>query len=140
MSDSDTTEFTDFNPHSHAGSDWCLILTPQNLRISIHTPTQGVTHTYVWVFKIQNFNPHSHAGSDQTKNIYRESNKNFNPHSHAGSDVTMLNPYYKSMDFNPHSHAGSDYWQSNHNIKALHFNPHSHAGSDKALRKSVVGV
>ncbi len=33
----------DFNPHSHAGSDWQMQAGKDIKNISIHTPTQGVT-------------------------------------------------------------------------------------------------
>ena len=55
----------DFNPHSHAGSDNKSLTWSQDFRISIHTPTQGVTWRYFFTWRNSNhFNPHSHAGSD----------------------------------------------------------------------------
>ena len=36
-----------FNPHSHAGSDYCGWIVGAKNFISIHTPTQGVTTVHV---------------------------------------------------------------------------------------------
>ena len=81
-----------------------------NVLISIHTPTQGVTAADDGRDREpDNFNPHSHAGSDRLRvfvffrlvhisihtptqgvtlghHVYNELRKDFNPHSHAGSD------------------------------------------------------
>ena len=54
-----------FNPHSHAGSDSDVEDELDRLKISIHTPTQGVTEIdRIESDLTRNFNPHSHAGSD----------------------------------------------------------------------------
>ena len=62
----DYAGLSDFNPHSHAGSDlaWKYIIYVQS-----------------------NFNPHSHAGSDDFLMDRGIKPYNFNPHSHAGSDM-----------------------------------------------------
>ena len=54
-----------FNPHTHAGCDNLQYRLTSSLRVSIHTPTQGVT--WVFISYIANdfcFNPHTHAGCD----------------------------------------------------------------------------
>ena len=77
--------------------------------ISIHTPTQGVTQSLSTIRgDISNFNPHSHAGSDDLSGNFNAIWHDFNPHSHAGSDEKILRRIMESGDFNPHSHAGSD--------------------------------
>ena len=54
-----------FNPHSHAGSDMGDAIYNQAVKISIHTPTQGVTAFKRYTpERMIDFNPHSHAGSD----------------------------------------------------------------------------
>ena len=41
----------DFNPHSHKGSDVsALTLTDFGFKISIHTPTRGVTKPFEFIF------------------------------------------------------------------------------------------
>ena len=77
-----------FNPHSHAGSDFVSSDHEEyGDDISIHTPTQGVTgRRKPQRWKVWNFNPHSHAGSDFPKLFVYNGTHNFNPHSHAGSD------------------------------------------------------
>ena len=79
-------EFDDFNPHSHKGSDGNIAGKKARKKISIHTPTRGVTgimyllagkswfqstlpqgewhHTMMQFFFCNDFNPHSHKGSD----------------------------------------------------------------------------
>ena len=79
--------YIDFNPHSHAGSDY------RGLRKKEYP---------------NNFNPHSHAGSDDQRRNDKGHLQHFNPHSHAGSDVTSLADTDTVPYFNPHSHAGSD--------------------------------
>ena len=54
-----------FNPHSHEGSDEKVGNAGEWLKISIHTPTKGVTQCFHLLFlSAVNFNPHSHEGSD----------------------------------------------------------------------------
>ncbi len=124
--------FKNFNPHSHAGSDW---------------------RWYKCQYQKSNFNPHSHAGSDspcirpccqlrkfQSTLPRREwhwrrgvpSGRNhFNPHSHAGSDETGKSRHCgNGISIHTPTQGvtgqGWNYWQYYHD-----FNPHSHAGSDQ---------
>ena len=87
-----------FNPHSHAGSD-SAFLCIYNLRsISIHTPTQGVTKALPQQKRQHTyFNPHSHAGSDFTFVLRLHKHIYFNPHSHAGSDDYIVTAVYQRM-------------------------------------------
>ena len=99
-----------FNPHSHTGSDPPKRLRRQVVKISIHTPTQGVTRTYpARRPHRRNFNPHSHTGSDRGC-FYHGPDPlfYFNPHSHTGSDPNLQARLYSGKYFNPHSHTGSD--------------------------------
>ncbi len=89
---------TDFNPHSHEGSDGCIyvfcffgsisIHTPTKgvtlaavnpsivRKISIHTPTKGVTFDMpLLCLYAYNFNPHSHEGSDYLRSLLKYSNR-----------------------------------------------------------------
>ena len=122
-----------FNPHSHKGSD--LLAHIGNIagkKISIHTPTRGVTKvdqapqqpTYY-------FNPHSHKGSDKEMRFWTREIENFNPHSHKGSDNHITTNDNRRVDFNPHSHKGSDLMQRLFCMCNRYFNPHSHKGSDR---------
>ena len=80
-----------FNPHTHAGCDHDRYTDLASNRVSIHTPTQGVTGIQcsflngslfqsthprrVWLFipalhpRVGSFNPHTHAGCDQVAAI-----------------------------------------------------------------------
>ena len=75
-----------FNPHTHAGCDKTnqtsidinrvsihtptqgvtkyLISNHERMLVSIHTPTQGVTTKIIRIFAPVSFNPHTHAGCD----------------------------------------------------------------------------
>ncbi len=101
--------YQSFNPHTHAGCDILIdmgaiekkvsIHTPtqgvtdaiiaygDKLKVSIHTPTQGVTRYIPFPGNHPGFNPHTHAGCDIPGRICADSDKSFNPHTHAGCDV-----------------------------------------------------
>ena len=80
-----------FNPHSHKGSDFFPGTTVIQDKISIHTPTRGVTCSETGNKQIViDFNPHSHKGSDVRGAEVVPERMNFNPHSHKGSDVSGL--------------------------------------------------
>ncbi len=82
---------TNFNPHSHAGSDMQRSSASAVDGISIHTPTQGVTRVHIKRKLLHfYFNPHSHAGSDTALTVLIFSPSYFNPHSHAGSDLAKI--------------------------------------------------
>ena len=148
--------FSNFNPHSHKGSDVPYDLSIVFDGISIHTPTRGVTIS-PWIHNRtgRNFNPHSHKGSDVVVSKYNIRSVYFNPHSHKGSDTLMFFRLIKSA-ISIHTptrgvtvELGSDLaevqfqstlpqgeWQ-NHScigIFAIYFNPHSHKGSDRSWR------
>ena len=82
-----------FNPHTHAGCDQNKVLLNSRLKVSIHTPTQGVTISHYFCFILTLcFNPHTHAGCDFEGNDDTGNPYSFNPHTHAGCD----HPYQKS--------------------------------------------
>ena len=145
--------YTNFNPHSHAGSDIPLIVSSTFFFISIHTPTQGVTPCFWGSFRaFCDFNPHSHAGSDPYR--HWQLNKWYLISIHTPTQgVTSDLPHYRLSgqfqstlprrdwlwrycpivrlsNFNPHSHAGSDGGSGAAGPAGSDFNPHSHAGSD----------
>ena len=79
---------SDFNPHSHEGSDLFLITVFTVIFIiSIHTPTKGVTFPRQFNLVTFYFNPHSHEGSDRFLFFTCFIASYFNPHSHEGSDT-----------------------------------------------------
>ena len=54
-----------FNPHTHAGCDQGTVPFDREIKVSIHTPTQGVTTSRNRVSPaLESFNPHTHAGCD----------------------------------------------------------------------------
>ena len=77
-----------FNPHSHAGSDQAILCPLCNqVKISIHTPTQGVTSIRFVINSLAPISIHTPTQGVTRFLIRRQIyNVNFNPHSHAGSD------------------------------------------------------
>ena len=92
------------------GSDDALRHRNLTRRVSIHTPTWGVTWQTIYRAVLAGFNPHSHMGSD-TLGIGSDGIlERFNPHSHMGSDGHISTMLYDNFGFNPHSHMGSDFY------------------------------
>ena len=125
---SDYTVFNDrtyvlhFNPHSHAGSDTIALSLFNMQRISIHTPTQGVTLFPVTIQNIHSISIHTPTqGVTITHLTSSRMSGYFNPHSHAGSDNKRRFNSTNSADFNPHSHAGSDCSGSFYNSRLNRF-------------------
>ena len=58
-----------FNPHTHAGCDSRSIIKITESKVSIHTPTQGVTGRAARAASQEGFNPHTHAGCDEMATI-----------------------------------------------------------------------
>ena len=60
---------SNFNPHSHKGSDAKESIVTEGLqKISIHTPTRGVTQAGMEEQQpTSDFNAHSHKGSDRVR-------------------------------------------------------------------------
>ena len=56
---------TGFNPHTHEGCDDAAFLKRLRFRVSIHTPTKGVTlRATIYSNVYYSFNPHTHEGCD----------------------------------------------------------------------------
>ena len=103
----DTTEY--FNPHSHAGSDTYIRIRICLIKISIHTPTQGVTNKLEKLEILGLISIHTPTQGVTLKGNHLQSTMYyFNPHSHAGSDSGTIKFSRTFGNFNPHSHAGSD--------------------------------
>ena len=119
-----------FNPHSHEGSDIGAVRAKDEKRISIHTPTKGVTpqrcyHRCGAAFQstlprrewpilfplhlfLCHFNPHSHEGSDLERMEYIGIECISIHTPTKGVTAVFSNIQAVFQDFNPHSHEGSD--------------------------------
>ena len=99
----------DFNPHSHAGSDfWTWSIKARNT-ISIHTPTQGVTHAQI--SQELGHTPISiHTPTQGVTLFFQTDNKASRFQSTLPRREWPQIPQQAQglVDFNPHSHAGSD--------------------------------
>ena len=141
-----------FNPHTHAGCDDVTVYFSVSAKVSIHTPTQGVTQsiTSTKLIKIVSIHtPTQGVTAFPERILYCEG---FNPHTHAGCDMLRRRWVFNPVCFNPHTHAGCDSrypvvsivpnvsihtptqgvtYQSNRNFGCtFRFNPHTHAGCD----------
>ena len=120
-----------FNPHTHAGCDCELCVYGQEIGVSIHTPTQGVTQPVVptesdndgfqsthprrvWldcgqcdycIHKFQSTHPRRVWHNTVVITLFPFC---FNPHTHAGCDSIKHSSTSLSHSFNPHTHAGCD--------------------------------
>ena len=98
-----------FNPHSHEGSDQLLHNKDRLLKISIHTPTKGVTTPYT-VFNIL-IKISIHTPTKGVTNVYPGSRKYSYISIHTptkGVTRLSLSDILHRLYFNPHSHEGSD--------------------------------
>ena len=77
-----------FNPHTHEGCDIRQNRIPWQQKVSIHTPTKGVTRI-PWQQKetYYSFNPHTHEGCDYPRRAKAPFHTGFNPHTHEGCDI-----------------------------------------------------
>ena len=76
-----------FNPHTHEGCDLPVFGSVDNIVVSIHTPTKGVTDVRdAWARSLVSFNPHTHEGCDRIFARLLSIVLSFNPHTHEGCD------------------------------------------------------
>ena len=78
-----------FNPHTHAGCDDVTVYFSVSAKVSIHTPTQGVTQsiTSTKLIKIVSIHTPTQGVTFAIQTI--ENSDSFNPHTHAGCDKNM---------------------------------------------------
>ena len=81
---------SDFNPHSHEGSDrrgWTDEDDSSEFQSTLPRREWRLLTmaTGIWYY----FNPHSHEGSDQLSPVSLQKHADFNPHSHEGSDFIL---------------------------------------------------
>ena len=120
-----------FNPHTHAGCDDVTVYFSVSAKVSIHTPTQGVTKICmpirninlfqsthprrVWLLKMTEEHFHQMFQSTHPRRVWPQ---------HGNRFPALLR-------FNPHTHAGCDLPRSERNANRIGFNPHTHAGCDE---------
>ena len=77
--------------------------------VSIHTPTKGVTSygRCCWL-SYSSFNPHTHEGCDNLLKTIKPPTLGFNPHTHEGCDSNLIIECVMTYSFNPHTHEGCD--------------------------------
>ena len=110
------------------------------LHVSIHTPIQGVTSiAQKMMLSLISFNPHTHTGCDRRwaeRSVLRGS---FNPHTHTGCDISKAAVRLYLHCFNPHTHTGCDWILPFFVIAWSCFNPHTHTGCDAHGRETKTG-
>ena len=125
------TRVIGFNPHTHAGCDIARCHFFIFKKVSIHTPTQGVTREpNLFKMPVCRFNPHTHAGCDVVKKrLHNKSQVSIHTPTQGVTDFRTILPRCQ-QGFNPHTHAGCDYIVVMYQCAIKSFNPHTHAGCD----------
>ena len=75
-----------FNPHTHAGCDSRSIIKITESKVSIHTPTQGVTMENQMLIQLFSVSIHTPTQGVTGRAARAASQEGFNPHTHAGCD------------------------------------------------------
>ncbi len=80
-----------FNPHTHAGCDDVTVYFSVSAKVSIHTPTQGVTQsiTSTKLIKIVSIHTPTQGVTLASYSLFWWYTS-FNPHTHAGCDIGFL--------------------------------------------------
>ena len=178
------TRVIGFNPHTHAGCDsdcvhqrkfstfqsthprrvWLILgLTDDMfLCVSIHTPTQGVTHKTAILFIIKKVSIHTPTQGVTFPNSVQRYNVFLFQSTHPRRvwpfcvvQYSLLNTFQSthprrvwpvvtrrsiiSLCFNPHTHAGCDERISRPRMQVFGFNPHTHAGCDTTTAAALDG-
>ena len=97
-----------FNPHTHAGCDSRSIIKITESKVSIHTPTQGVTMENQMLIQLFSVSIHTPTQGVTGRAARAASQEGFNPHTHAGCDFIVFFSRQQPFCFNPHTHAGCD--------------------------------
>ena len=79
-----------FNPHTHAGCDSRSIIKITESKVSIHTPTQGVTMENQMLIQLFSVSIHTPTQGVTGRAARAASQEGFNPHTHAGCDFQVL--------------------------------------------------
>ena len=148
-----------FNPHTHAGCDKSSVDSTLNNLVSIHTPTQGVTHGVPGMFPVRGVSIHTPTQGVTSRTRICPSIRMFqstHPRrvwlsvvsvNKSLSDVSIHTPtqgvtnlkllFLASWSFNPHTHAGCDSRAKYLDLAIACFNPHTHAGCDFGWVKAL---
>ena len=115
-----------FNPHTHAGCDSTKAPPKPSIKVSIHTPTQGVTMAQARASMINAVSIHTPTQGvtfpiDTELILYLFC---FNPHTHAGCDNFQVHAVQNLDSFNPHTHAGCDH-QNKVNLRMMRVSIHT---------------
>ena len=147
-----------FNPHTHAGCDDVTVYFSVSAKVSIHTPTQGVTvATHTIYYRSICFNPHTHAGCDLGL-IGLDGDGSVSIHTPTQGVTKPLLPFLCPCKVSIHTPTqgvtlynliertiitvsihtptqGVTYNRQN-KLNRQGFNPHTHAGCDGFFRKN----
>ena len=148
----DRYAISSLNPHTHAGCDNRYKCNYTRRRVSIHTPTQGVTKLRLLCFGsswFQSTHPRRVWPSCWLLCIILIKFQSTHPRRvwpNLATEISKADMFqsthprrvwpYKIIQrckwnsFNPHTHAGCDYRRFRSTDKIKSFNPHTHAGCD----------
>ena len=104
-----------FNPHTHEGCDSVSSFDKGLFRVSIHTPTKGVTFARAHNGRRWSVSIHTPTkGVTRNVSSLSQVSYRFNPHTHEGCDLLFMYYAANSLCFNPHTHEGCDYLGGKH--------------------------
>ena len=92
-----------FNPHTHAGCDSRSIIKITESKVSIHTPTQGVTMENQMLIQLFSVSIHTPTQGVTGRAARAASQEGFNPHTHAGCDCKYIELFHLLVQVSIHT-------------------------------------
>ena len=107
-------------------------------RVSIHTPTWGVTpYPLLSLYAKLSFNPHTYMRCDDCCVYSSRCDQGFNPHTYMRCDLACVNTFYHCISFNPHTYMRCDRKDLFLSSQFSSFNPHTYMRCDTGSKPSV---
>jgi len=97
-----------FNPHTHAGCDDVTVYFSVSAKVSIHTPTQGVTQSITSTKLIKIVSIHTPTQGVTLYNLIERAAIAVSIHTPTQGVTFAIQTIENSDSFNPHTHAGCD--------------------------------
>ena len=98
-----------FNPHTYMRCDKHYANLPTYNKVSIHTPTWGVTVVITTGVDPVSFNPHTYMRCDAGNSVHGRKVSRFNPHTYMRCDRKRWMRCCWRKSFNPHTYMRCDF-------------------------------
>ena len=129
-----------FNPHTHAGCDDVTVYFSVSAKVSIHTPTQGVTLYNLIERAAIAVSIHTPTQGVTPGAPGVPVSPLVSIHTPTQGVTTRLYLNSGTSSFNPHTHAGCDHGQTAQCLEPVRFNPHTHAGCDSKTIERIDNI